>query len=237
MRMFLQIAVLILMFSCQEGISTRDVDGFSIDQAEKVNQVNHCEDQTSPSPICPSMENEENPKPTPKPEPTTTEEGEAGDTDTSLAEDNSPVYIKPRTGLEMRLKPWPHRIKKNKKSELTLTFTASHDLRNRGTGNNGQRTYDVHVGAWPREGISVYFAKSLVVDDHAKATTSFSHGNDSNMPSCSTNIEVTHSCNLRIVKMSKGDSFTLKLTVKSAVDFSITSLTLDGERPQVKVVD
>ena len=157
-----------------------------------------------------------------------------------------PVYIDKqwRTGLIMRLQPWPHTIKKDTESELTLTFTAKHELKKKGIVNGKQRTHDVHVGASPRRVISTYRVESLIIADQAKATTSFRHGNARNVPSCNANHMIAHSCDIQIVEMAKGDSFTLKLKVVASEDFSITSFTkladginteLDDKKPHVNV--
>lgn len=147
-----------------------------------------------------------------------------GNTPPAVTYDLSPIYTNGK--LEMRLKPWPHAVKKDTDSELTLTFTAVADLRKKGVG-----THDVDIGITPYDATSTYRVKSVSPQKHFK---------DGKKPRCS----LAHSCKLKIVKMQEGESFELTLTVNAKKDFSIGYLKkipdeinpeLDRKPPQIKV--
>ena len=162
----------------------------------------------------------------------------SGDTPPVITPDLSPVYTSDK--LEMRLKPWPHRITKDTATELTLTFTAVTALQKKGIVNNERRTHDVGIGIKPHDAVSsrenyrIYSLSPRTYFKGGKATCS-----------------IPRNCKLKIVEMKEGESFVLKLTVNASKDFSIgwangtvmvlkkkpdgMHTELDGERPQVKV--
>ena len=150
--------------------------------------------------------------------------------------DLSPIYTNGK--LEMRLKPWPHKIKKSMDSDLTLTFTAVANLDRKSTGRNGQLTHDVPVGISPYNAVSTYKVTAVSTREYFK---------DNKQPHCS----IKSNCSLNIVEMKKGESFELKLTINASEDFSIgysnktgtplkkkhdeINSELDGKRPQIEV--
>lgn len=146
-----------------------------------------------------------------------------GNTPPAVTYDLSPIYTNGK--LEMRLKPWPHAVKKDTDSELTLTFTAVVDLK------RGSKTHDVNIGITPYDAASTYRVKSVSTREHFK---------DGKKPSCS----IAHNCKLKIAEMQKGENFELTLTVNAKKDFSIGYLRkkhdeinpeLNGDLPQIKV--
>lgn len=157
-----------------------------------------------------------------------------------ITHDLSPVYTSGK--LEMRVKPWPHRIKKDTDSELTLTFTALTDLKKKVLSqNHGQLTHNVAIGITP---------SSAVADRRNYMVTSVSsqkYFKNGKKPLCS----IPRNCKLKIVEMEKGESFELKLKVNASENFSIgwasgtfiqlkkkpdrINPELDNKPPQIKV--
>ena len=154
----------------------------------------------------------------------------------AITHDLSPIYTNGK--LEMRLKPWPHKIKKDTATELTLTFTAVAQLRRKAITQYGQLTHNVPVGISPYDAVSTYKITAVSTREYFK---------DNKQPLCS----IKSNCSLNIVEMKKGESFELKLTVNASEDFSIgysnktgTPLKkkhdeinpeLNGKHPQIEV--
>ena len=154
----------------------------------------------------------------------------------AITHDLSPIYTNGK--LEMRLKPWPHKIKKDTATELTLTFTAVAQLRRKAITQYGKLTHNVPVGISPYNAVSTYKVTAVSTREYFK---------DNKQPQCS----IKSNCSLNIVEMKKGESFELKLTVNASEDFSIgysnktgTPLKkkhdkinpeLNGKHPQIEV--
>ena len=143
-----------------------------------------------------------------------------GDTPPAVTPDLSPLYTSAK--LEMRLKPWPHRIKKDTATELTLTFTAIRDLEKKSIGaNTGRRTHDVGIGISPCDAVSGGSDDCDPSNDRknykVKSLSPRKYFKGGRIPLCS----IPRNCKLQIVEMKKGESFELKLTVNASKDFSI----------------
>jgi len=144
----------------------------------------------------------------------------SGDTPPAITPDLSPLYTSAK--LEMRLQPWPHRIKKDTATELTLTFTAVRDLEKKGISSiTGQRTHDVAIGISPCDAVSGGSDDCDPSNDRenykVKSVSTQKYFKNGKKPLCS----IPRNCKLQIVEMKKGESFVLTLTVNASKDFSI----------------
>lgn len=227
MRLYLYVFICLpLLSSCQGSMSGRAPTQFG---ADHTGAVDLCAGQTAPSPQCPTTEGDkEGTKETPSPSsssptPRSTPNHEA-------TTDTSPTYTNGK--FDLKVTPWPHKINKDKDTEITLTFTAIMDIRKRGETQHGQLTHDIDLDISPYNAVKTCKVKAVSTLEHFK---------DARRPTCTTTVANSP---LRIVEMQKGEGFSVTLIINASQDFKLGYLKkrpnghnadLDRNPPQIQV--
>ena len=220
MRLYLQILLLtLLLYSCHGSMSDRG-GNFNTDRAGDT--ASSCTEQTSPSPQCPQVpkqqsENKEQPE-----IPTESDASDSVDATVQLT-----TY---KDGMWGEITLSPLTMKKNTEARLEMTFTATKAI--------DQQNVPINLAILfpsPTTGFKV--------KDKIEVTPTTAQDFFERAPSIFTS-SVTNEATIPMIKMAKGEQFTLTFTITPQQDFvfkaytsTITRLFKNsrGETPEITV--